>query len=280
MGVQKSPVPALIYNCSTSAVDNVEGVRKAIHEAVEIKCFYEGTSTLLLGTQTVTVKAGDVVVINPYEFHATIDRGEEGNTGKYHLFMVPLDFFSGCNLPEMDLRVLLYGQKRLLRNYFARDEQLYQLLLTAAREYNDQDTAWEARVYGLLLEVFSLLFRRGVKDTQQEIIANDAMRSYRLIEPALRHIRDHYMDAVSVEELATICQVSKHYFCRVFKNTMGKTAMEYLQEYRLMIADVMLGNTDKSIAQIAAGCGFESGNYFGRCYKKYFGISPSKRRNY
>ena len=114
MGVQKSPVPALIYNCSTSAVDNVEGVRKAIHEAVEIKCFYEGTSTLLLGTQTVTVKAGDVVVINPYEFHATIDRGEEGNTGKYHLFMVPLDFFSGCNLPEMDLPDLTASPDRLI----------------------------------------------------------------------------------------------------------------------------------------------------------------------
>lgn len=280
MGVQKSPVPALIYNCSTSAVDNVEVVRKALHEDIEIKCFYEGTSTLLINSQTVAVSAGDVVVMNPYEFHATIDRGEEGNTGKYHLFMVPLDFFSGCNLPEMDLRVLLYGQKRLFGNYFARDEQLYQLLLAAAREYNNQETAWQARVYGLLMEVFSLLVRRGVKSTEQENDINEVMRSYRLIEPALRHIRDHYMNPVSVEELATMCQVSKHYFCRVFKNAMGKTAMEYLQEYRLMIADVMLGNTDKSIAQIAAGCGFESGNYFGRCYKQYFGISPSKRRNH
>ncbi len=279
MGIQNSAAPALIYNCSTSAVDNVEVVRKALHEDIEIKCFYEGTSTLLLGAQMITARAGDVVVINPYEFHATIDRGEAENPGKYHLFMVPLDFFSSSNIPEMDLRVLIYGQKRLFRNHFAQDEQLYQLLSTAAQEYNNQETAWEARFYGLLMEVFSLLVRRGVQDAQQETIANDAMRSYRLIEPALRHIRDHYMDPVSVEDLAATCQVSKHYFCRVFKNAMGKTAMEYLQGYRLMIADVMLGSTTKRIAQIAAGCGFESGNYFGRCYKQHFGFSPSKRRN-
>lgn len=63
----------------------------ALHENVEIKCFYEGTATLLIESQTVRVKAGDVVVINPYEFHATVDTGEE--KGKYHLFMLPLDYF-------------------------------------------------------------------------------------------------------------------------------------------------------------------------------------------
>ena len=65
----------------------------ALHEDIEIKCFYEGTATLLIESQTVSVKAGDVVVINPYEFHATVDTGEE--KGKYNLFMLPLDYFSG-----------------------------------------------------------------------------------------------------------------------------------------------------------------------------------------
>lgn len=280
MGNQKSAASALTYNCSTSKVDDVEVVRKALHEDIEIKCFYEGTSTLLLGSQMIVARAGDVVVINPYEFHATVDRGEEEHPGKYHLFMVPLAFFAGSNIPELDLRAIIYGQKRLFQNHFAQDEQLYRLLSTAAQEYHDRETAWEARIYGLLVEVFSLLVRRGVQDTQQETIADTAMRSYRLIEPALRHIRDHYMDPVKVEELAEMCQVSKHYFCRVFKNAMGKTVIEYLQGYRLMIADVMLSNTTKRIPQIAAECGFESGNYFGRCYKQYFGISPSKRRNH
>ena len=44
--------------------------------------------------------------------------------------------------------------------------------------------------------------------------------------------------------------------------------MEYLRDYRLAIADTLLINTEKSIADIAELCGFESSNYFCRCYKK------------
>ena len=48
---------------------------RVVHEAIEIKCFYEGESTLLIDSKPIKVRAGDVVVINPYELHSTIDDG-------------------------------------------------------------------------------------------------------------------------------------------------------------------------------------------------------------
>ena len=105
------------------------------------------------------------------------------------------------------------------------------------------------------------------------------MRAYRLIEPALRYIRDNYSQSISVEELANLCQISKHYFCRVFKTAIGNSAIEYLLAYRMMVSDILLVGTDKSVSQVAASCGFESAQYFCRCYKKHFGTSPGKRRN-
>lgn len=260
---------------ASSYVDNVEEVRKALHEEIEIKCFYEGTSTLLIDAKTVSVAAGDVVVINPYEFHATVDRGGEDSQGKYHIFMVPLDFFSGVSLPELDLRTLIFGQRKLFCNLF-QDAHLHSLFMEAAGEYQRQEPAWQVRLYGLLLAAFGRLLSGGMTQTAD---SSDTLRGYRRIEPALRHIRDRYMESMSVEELAARCGVSKHYFCRAFKTAMDKTAMEYLQDYRMTIADVMLGNTDQSVAAVAAACGFESANYFGRCYKRRFGISPGKRRS-
>ncbi len=262
-----------------SRVDDVENVRKAIHEDVEIKCFYEGTSTLLVNTQAVKVKAGDVVVINPYELHATIDRGPENEPGKYHLFMVPLDFFGeGCP-EELDLRALCYAQKKTFRTKISDQPELYRLLMHIAREYQGKEPGCQAAIRGMMMQVFVLLLRNGVQEDMASATPGEAMRAYYLIEPALRYIRDNYSRAISVEELASLCQVSKHYFCRVFKKAMGKSAIEYLQAYRLMIADIMLMGTDNTIYQIAAGCGFESPNYFCRCYKKHFGTTPGKRRN-
>ena len=95
----------MIHPERTSTVDDVTEAACAIHEAIEIKCFYEGNSTLLVGSKTIYAKAGDVVVINPYEFHATVDPGADENKGKYHLIMVPLDYFGDST--DLDLRNLI-----------------------------------------------------------------------------------------------------------------------------------------------------------------------------
>lgn len=263
----------------SSRVDNVDVVRKALHEDIEIKCFYEGTSTLLVNTQVVHVKAGDVVVINPYEFHATVDRGNENSPGKYHLFMIPLDFFEESGPEALDLRSVCFAQKKCFRTLIENDAQLHSLLMQAAKEHTDKEIAYDVAVHGLLVQIFAILLRRGLQDDPLNMTPAETLRSYRLIEPALRYIRDNYIRNITVEDLAELCQVSKHYFCRVFKTAMGSTAMEYLMAHRLTVADILLNGTEKSITQIAANCGFESANYFGRCYKKHFGQSPSKRRS-
>ena len=102
----------------------------ALHEELEIKCFYEGSATLLVESKSVSVKAGDVVVINPYEFHATVDVGEE--KGAYHLFMLPLDYFSG--VPELNLHRLFFGEGKKFATLFAGEPRLHGLLMEAAEE--------------------------------------------------------------------------------------------------------------------------------------------------
>ncbi len=260
----------------TSFVDNIEAESKALHESIEIKCFYEGNTTLLVGSKTVTASAGDIVVINPYEFHATVDCGD--GSGKYHLFMIPLDFFSADGVDALKLRLLLLANNKSFKTLFRNDTRMLRILMRAAKEYEEKKTAYTVAIRGLMMEFFAILMRKGIRDDGKTDIQKDNLRSYRLIEPALRHIRDNYADCFTINDLAALCNLSKHYFCRVFKTVTGTTAMEYLKDYRMKISDAMLSNTDKSITQISNQCGFESVSYFCRCYKGRYGISPSKRR--
>ena len=62
---------------SESYIDKVDDFSKVFHEDIEIKCFVEGSSTLHIGTQSVVTEPGDVVFINPYEFHSTVNYAEE-----------------------------------------------------------------------------------------------------------------------------------------------------------------------------------------------------------
>ena len=260
----------------TSQVSNLEEERKALHEDIEIKCFYEGSTTLLIGTQTVTACAGDIVVINPYEFHATVACNTEES--RYHLFMISLDYFSGNETEETDLRKRFLIDRTCLRTLFRQEPVLWNLLMEIANELTERNEAYQICIRGLMTQVLAFLLRNGLEKNTGSSVSHEMLRSYQLIEPALRHIRDNYAQVITVDQLATLCQVSKHYFCRVFKTVIGTPAMEYLQNYRLKVADTMLKNTDKTVGQIAGNCGFEDANYFSRCYKKHYGASPNKHR--
>lgn len=259
-----------------SSINGVEADRHAIHEDIEIKCFYEGSATLLIGNETVQVKAGDVVVINPYEFHATIAYSED--KGKYHLFMISPDYFAESDTPEAELMLMLRTGHTFLRRHHEGDGRIFGILMQAAEEYRARDVAYESAMRGLMIQLFAVLLRRGSSKIGASDDARRTFVHYKLIEPALRQIRDSYAERIDTDELARMCGLSKHYFCHVFKSVIGSSPMAYLNDYRVKVADTLLGNTEKSITDVAESCGFESANYFCRRYKIFYGISPGKRR--
>lgn len=250
--------------------------RTMLHEEIEIKYFYEGSSTLLVGTQKLTARAGDVVVINPYEFHSTIACTEE--KGKYHLLMIPLDYFSASGIEELELRSHLLAKRQSLRTFFQNDRRIAEIFERIILEYTEKKPYFRVAIRGLVTELFAILLREGLVSGERNSSSNDILHFYELIEPSLNHIRYNYAEKITVDKLAEICKISKYYFCRVFKAVTQKTAMEYLRDYRVNVADIMLSNTDRSVTQIAELCGFDDVNYFCRCYRMSYGVSPGKRK--
>ncbi len=264
-------------NCF-SPTCNIEVDSKALHEEIEVKCFYSGAATLIVGDNIIKARAGDIVVINPYEFHTTLDRGDGDDMGLYHRFMIPLDAFLNFDVDDLNLRKLLLENNASFKTLHHNDTRMYKILTRAVKEYEEKKMAYKIAVSGLIMEFFAILIRKGLRQNEIGGSSNGNLRSYYLIEPALRCVRDRYQEDVTVEELARLCNISKGYFCRVFRTVTGKTAMEYLGCYRLKIADAMLQDGDKNIATVAEICGFESFSYFCRSYKKYYGVKPSERR--
>ena len=258
-----------------SSIDSVEDARRALHEAIEIKYFYEGSSTLLIGRNTVVARAGDVIVINPYEFHATVN---DENRGKYHLFMISTDFFTGndSDVPDL-LHKLLSGQISFV-THLKGDKTLCRILSLLRGELEAQAPYFRIAVRGLATELLAHLLRYGIQHSPTDDSRAHAARHYAVVEPALRRIRDGYTEHLTVENLSMLCAVSKFHFCRVFKAVTGMTVMQYVNDYRLTIADAMIKNTDRTVSQISHLCGFEDESYFCRCYKKRFGYSAGKRR--
>ncbi len=60
---------------------------------------------------------------------------------------------------------------------------------------------------------------------------------------------------------------------------MGMSFIEYLNDYRLMMAARLLLASDSSVLSISQEVGFENLSYFNRSFKKKYHITPSAYRN-
>lgn len=256
-----------------SYIDDPLRVPRALHEEIEIKYFYEGSSTLLIGTETVEVTAGDLVVINPYEPHSTIRFGEE--RGHYRFLMMDLDFFMDGSMGGLDLRTMLLKNGLTFRTLIRADARVGSVMQRLTEAYVEQGEYWQFLMRGLLLELFAILLRDYAVTQNGD---QGSIGAFDTVEPAIRRIREGYAEAITLDELAALCSVSKCHFCRAFRRATGQSAMRYLTEYRLKIADLMLSGTGESIGTIAAQCGFLDQAYFCRCYKGRYGFPPGQRR--
>ena len=62
------------------------------------------------------------------------------------------------------------------------------------------------------------------------------------------------------------------------KKAVGKSATEYINEYRIEKASILLKNTDESVSRVATDVGYDDLNYFSRIFKRIMGMSPVKYR--
>lgn len=87
---------------------------------------------------------------------------------------------------------------------------------------------------------------------------------------------------LSVEDLGTEMGLGRVQLYRKTKALTGYSPNELLRIARLKKASSLLASTEKTVAEITYEVGFSSPSYFTRCYKDYFGESPTdflKRKN-
>ena len=68
--------------------------------------------------------------------------------------------------------------------------------------------------------------------------------------------------------------VSSDYFTRMFKDSIGKTPIDYINGMRINEAMRQLCTTDRSMAEVSEAVGFCNSNYFHKIFKQYIDMSP------
>jgi AraC-like DNA-binding protein len=80
-------------------------------------------------------------------------------------------------------------------------------------------------------------------------------------------------------ELSQQLDLSDRTLRRGFRSLFGTTMVGYLTEQRLQQAELLLRNTDRTVADIANYVGYAHLGYFARAFKRKYGINPSDCRS-
>lgn len=92
------------------------------------------------------------------------------------------------------------------------------------------------------------------------------------------YIKAHYMEDISMHDLAHVMNYSDAHFCKLFKQCFKVNFTAYLTEYRINIAKKMLEDPRLNIKDIGSASGYTDSNYFARVFKRIAGCTPSEYR--
>lgn len=123
------------------------------------------------------------------------------------------------------------------------------------------------QLIGILMEAG--LMRQSPGSESQKITA---------IKTVLSYITEHYQEKLYVQDLASQINMNEQYFCRFFKRSIGKTPIDYINDYCLNKVIRLLETGDAPVTEVCLECGFNNMGNFQRLFKRKTGTTPLQYR--
>lgn len=137
------------------------------------------------------------------------------------------------------------------------------------------DPATKEEALSLLVKVYDAFLECGREAEQVK-----GNRHYKKMMEGKQFILDNYADCtLGVDMIAEKLGYSSNYFSRLFRSITGYYVNDYIRQVRIMKAQELLQNTDRTVNEIAEATGFTTSNYFYSIFKKETGMTPAAYRS-
>lgn len=249
------------------------------HPAIEINYVVDGSITLRTADQEFTAQKGDAIFVNSDMLHTTT--WDDINGGTVLCLVFDAIFLSGMygNVYERKYLRPITECKGLQGFLIHPDCETHMnmslSLLRIFSLFQDEPFGYEFEVRSELSRLWCCLFQET--EALRHNLGSASSSSSRM-KPMLEFIHTHYKDKVLLDEIADAGSVSRRECTRCFQRYTNLSPIDYLNFYRVRMAIHELLQTDNSIADIAADCGFHSSSYFGKIFQREMGCTPGEYR--
>jgi len=261
----------------SSGIRNVASLH--IHPCFELLYCLHGSYEINADQYSCHLEKGDAVLIHPMSPHSARSL-QEGLNRYLVLKFTPESLYATGQQ--------LYGLKYLFPYlhfsdccaYVQKASELSQsrvpeLLQDILRERQQQNYGYELALHAYISQVMLWFLRswhraRGAGEMDE--------RTLERLQQAQRFIDARMEDSLRQEDVAAHLGMGLSTFSRFFADASGMSFPAYVRGKRLSKAAALLAQSKQTITEIAVETGFSSASYFVLCFRKQYGITPSRFR--
>lgn len=157
--------------------------------------------------------------------------------------------------------------------HFINDPSIYGIIKRLLYLFTENHPSKDFFVDNMLQE----LIMRILQCNSRKIHTNPNHKLYKTsrISFIVEYIKNNLDEPLSIACLSKKACMSESHFYKVFKNEIGLSPIEFINNERIKLAVKLLQNPNKKIKEVYFECGFESRSYFNRLFKREKLVSPS-----
>jgi Response regulator containing CheY-like receiver domain and AraC-type DNA-binding domain len=126
------------------------------------------------------------------------------------------------------------------------------------------------------LENWMLYFFNRVMET---VLKNRGLRLKGIVKLALKYMEENYRKDITLADVASAVYVTPNYLSTTFKEEMGVSFIDWLNQLRIEKAKLFLDEPGAKIYEVAEWVGFSDYKYFSSIFKKFTGFPPRQYKN-
>ena len=243
------------------------------HPEVEILMVFAGSLHYRLDDRDIILNAGDILVINPNQFHCSVSHTK----GRQHvnvIFSLEAISMAEDHIFQKNFVAPLSDGRLQLPNLLQPDHPAYEAVASAMQRISignlyldDSKLQRYAQVMTMCIALQPYCILTRPKDQRQS-------PEDRTVRMAMLHIHNKYAEPLTLEQIAAHVHLHPNYLCNIFKKQTGHTVMEHLARTRVDAAKFLLRRDALPMARVAELSGFSSERTFFRQFQMYAGMTP------
>ncbi|WP_260858216.1 helix-turn-helix domain-containing protein [Paraburkholderia sp. BCC1885] len=234
-------------------------------------CYCPSGSAKLVQSRAGAVHTGVITAGTSYIMPAGHDSAWEGDSGLSARLRIPTSLINSA-AEQLGRRT---GHVEIRNVFQVRDSVIERLAQTLLLEMDRKAHPVQTLIVDAVSTALVAHMLRSYNAFEVVECTNERSLGKVEIARLTEFIEDNLDRTISLEDLASVVNVSRFHFSRLFKRSIGSTAISFVEQCRIRRAQALITDTDLPLAEIALTVGFVDQSHFTRRFHRHVGCTPA-----